>query len=96
MAAGLYVGWQEKIVHDRRQLLNAMLARGGIGYSADNNRVIPPDGPEPPAPHASWLRRMLGDRAVAWIVFPKDATTEEKEEFKSLFPETEIKQGRSQ
>ncbi len=89
-----YVGWQAKIVRERKALRERFK---GWEIIVQFER----QGTPPPAvfPHVSWLRRLLGDEAVGTIyVIPDEGQFywgDEKEryedEIREAFPEAEIR-----
>jgi hypothetical protein len=76
-----YVGWQAKIVRERRAMRDSILDAGG--YVTDLP-FIP--GPPPP----SWLRRILGDETVEILVVPDETDEKTIAEIRRLFPNTKI------
>jgi hypothetical protein len=76
-----YVGWQAKIVRERRALLDSIKAAGGYVTAARDNV-----GPPPP----SWLRRILGDETVQILVVLPTTNSRTIAEIRRLFPDTII------
>jgi hypothetical protein len=74
-----YVGWQAKIVRDRKSELNRAVIIRLIGIDGgDQAEAIP------------WVRRLLGDVSVNSISMPPDTTTEELDRLRALFPESTV------
>src|SRR5690349_20051060 len=74
-----YVGWQAKIVRERRALFDEIKAADG-GELNDGNV-----SPSPP-----WLRRILGDETVRLLVVPSTTDKETMVRLHRLFPGTLI------
>ena len=84
-----YVGGQASIVRERRALLDSIKADGGsyemrIYYNEAN----------PPPPPPPWLRRILGDEAVGWLLVSPATDEETMARIHRLFPDTHIAIGR--
>jgi hypothetical protein len=78
-----YVGWEAKIVRERRTLLDSIKAVGGL----DVTDIIHNDaGPPPP----SWLRRVLGDETVELLLVPITTDEETMAQLHRRFPETRV------
>ena len=82
-----YVGWQAKIARERTGTRDDILRRGGIVHAdvidrTGTGRVY--------VSRLSWIRELLGDHAMEWIILPIGATLEEEERVKSLFPEAQV------
>src|SRR4051812_15210089 len=64
-----YVGWQAKIVTDRRHLRELIAGAGGtvtVNLPAKS-------GTNPaPLPQPNWLRSLLGDEPAGFIIVPSD------------------------
>jgi hypothetical protein len=74
-----YVGWQAKIVRQRRAML---FNNPRVGVLSS---VVTVDG----EPDVSWLRRWLGDDHPGNIVTVDDASEAELDEYRSEFPEAD-------
>jgi hypothetical protein len=82
-----YVGWQAKIVRERRALLDSIKAAGGSDLTdVLHNSAIPPPPP--------WLRRILGDQTVEVLLVPATTNEETLARIHRLFPDTLV--GRSE
>jgi hypothetical protein len=78
-----YVGWQVKIVRERKEELRKITNDGGlVGFW---------DVATPPWPTelrtVPFVRRWIGDRAVLSVMFKKGTANEERQRIKELFPE---------
>jgi hypothetical protein len=74
-----YVGWQAKIVRERRAELNRVVDGRLFGIaSSDETRAIP------------WIRRILADQQVYSIMMPVGSDRAELDRLRSLFPEAKI------
>jgi hypothetical protein len=74
-----WVGWQAKIVRDRKSELNRAVNLRLIGIdSEDQAKAIP------------WVRRLFGDVSVNSISMPPDTTIDELERLRALFPESRV------
>jgi hypothetical protein len=78
-----YVGWQAKIVRDRRALLDSIKAAGG----GDETAMFHNNASPPPPP---WLRRILGDETVELLLVPPATDEETMARIHRLFPDTRI------
>jgi hypothetical protein len=74
-----YVGWQAKLVRQRRDLLDHRIKHANAIYGM----VDPPS-------LTLRMRQWLGDVAVGQIFFDADATDDEVEETRRAFPEAEV------
>src|SRR5438045_876155 len=70
-----YVGWQVKIVRERRRLLDRVEA-------ADKGIVVEETTP--------FLRRLLGDRSVLRFDLPMETSADERRRIHDIFPEAMI------
>jgi hypothetical protein len=79
-----YVGWQAKIVRERKAMLAELSAadwrRPGFRWHS-------------PTPQIPWLRRILGDKAVAMLVVPPNADQQAITEIRQMFPEADLAKG---
>ncbi len=78
-----YVGWQAKIVRERKEEIRKITYEGGlVGFW---------DVAAPPLPMevrtVPFVRRWIGDRAVLSVLFKKGTTDEERQRIKEMFPE---------
>jgi hypothetical protein len=78
-----YVGWQAKIVRERRSLCETIKRTGG---QVSPNRVE--YGASVPVPQPNWLQRMLGDEPVGFVFVREN--NELAEAAKLIFPEATI------
>jgi hypothetical protein len=76
-----YVGWQAKIVRERKALVDWIARNGGKVYPlrSDNADDQPP-----------FVRRLLGDRPIGAIMFEKPITIEGLHSIQARIPEAEI------
>jgi hypothetical protein len=88
VAVGGYVGWQAKIVRERKPILDDVLKRGGIAHA--DYTLSQPQLQRVYLSRVSWFREWLGDHAMKWIILPTGATLEEEQRVRSLFPEAEV------
>jgi hypothetical protein len=72
-----YVGWQAKIVQERRQFLDEIRSEGGFAS----------DQLHGPSPTPSWIRRVLGDEYAVWLVVNRSIDAQRLSQIKRLFPE---------
>jgi hypothetical protein len=72
-----YIGWEAKIVRDRRALLSWLLDNGGGLMESD-----------PSVPDVSWIRRAMGDHSVAAINLPRGISRLQVDRMKAAFPES--------
>jgi len=88
-----YVGWQAKIVRERKAVLGEAALHGCI-FSLYRNRadlargVVFPDSPIP------WIRRILDDQWLDWITVPGYVTEEEFDQIRATFPEAYVERVR--
>jgi hypothetical protein len=80
-----YVGWQAKIVRDRKSI--ARWIEDHNGELSDN---FAGSSQKPYRPHVSWLRGILGDESAALILLPMSVSDDEKQQIENAFPEAEI------
>jgi hypothetical protein len=74
-----YVGWQAKIVRERRAELNRVIDGRLFGIAgSDERRAIP------------WIRRVLADQQVYSIMMPVGSDRAELDRLRSLFPEAKV------
>jgi hypothetical protein len=76
-----YVGWQAKIVRERRAMLGTIDAAGGR-YLVINEGDVPAGMAGP-----GWIRRLLGDVAVVEIDFHTSSLSQD--DLKEKFPEAD-------
>jgi hypothetical protein len=81
-----YVGWQAKIVRDRK----AWLARQPIQRRIDGPKIIKELAQGDPTRSPSKIRLWLGDKSVEYIGIPISSNPEELKLAASLFPEAVI------
>jgi hypothetical protein len=76
-----YLGWQAKIVRERKLCFKQLASKRGIGQH----------GPEslPNAPN--WIRLALGDVPIESIDAPVFATDDELNEIRAMFPEAKVR-----
>jgi hypothetical protein len=74
-----WVGWQAKVVRDRKSELNRAVNMRLIGIDSDDQaKAIP------------WVRRLFGDVSVNSISMPPDTTIDELNRLRALFPESRV------
>jgi hypothetical protein len=74
-----WVGWQAKVVRDRKSELNRAVNMRLIGIDSDDQaKAIP------------WVRRLFGDVSVNSISMPPDTTIDELKRLRALFPESRV------
>ena len=79
VVVGVYVGWQAKIVRERRAELNRTVDARLVGIAGnDEERVIP------------WIRRVLGDQRVGSIKMLVGTDVAELDRLRVLFPEAKV------
>jgi hypothetical protein len=78
-----YVGWQAKIVRERRSLCDAIKRTGGqvSPYRVEYGASVP-------VPQPNWLQRMLGDEPVGFVFVREN--DELAEAAKLVFPDATI------
>jgi hypothetical protein len=74
-----WVGWQAKIVRDRKSELNRAVNMRLIGIDSDDR-----------AKEIPWMRRLFGDVSVNSISMPPDTTIDELDRLRALFPESRV------
>jgi hypothetical protein len=67
-----YIGWQARIVRERRDLLASQFVKSSIN---DGNGSM------------SWIRRSLGDEAYVFLYLSETATPDVVDRIKIAFPE---------
>jgi hypothetical protein len=87
-----YVGWQAKIVRERKLLADEYRRSPNCYISTETNVE---NWPWRPMPHAnprevSWLRRLIGDEAIARIAFDRPISDAELFKLRDMFPEATI------
>jgi hypothetical protein len=74
-----WVGWQAKVVRDRKSELNRAVSMRLIGIDSDDRaKAIP------------WMRRVLGDVSVNSISMPPDTTIDELDRLRAFFLESRV------
>jgi hypothetical protein len=92
-----YVGWQAKIVRERRSVADEITQHGGFVHWAstitDNSQpklvISPRLNIKPPYPNVSWLRRLLGDDYVL-VIISAGMSDEAYNRAEAVFPEAYI------
>ena len=79
---GSYVGWQAKIVRERKAELNRVAKKYLIGIEESDQAMTIP-----------WLRRILGDVTVDFIAVPAETPRDEIDRLHALFPESRVTAG---
>ncbi len=81
-----FVGWQAKIVRDRKAACDEIILGGGGVLRADEGPLpwVLTRGHDYSIP---FLRRWMGDHAIFWIVYKRGTTVDEIRRLRSLFPE---------
>jgi len=77
-----YVGWQAKVVRERRALLDSLKAAGGGAIPVFHYEYIPPPPP--------WIRRVFGDETVEELLVPPKTDEETMARIRHLFPGAHI------
>jgi hypothetical protein len=72
-----YVGWQAKIVRDRKTLLNSLVRGDGFALPQTAGSV-------------SWFRRALGDLPIEIIVLKPGSSKDDRDKLRSAFPEARL------
>lgn len=72
-----YVGWQVKIVRERKEMLKDFMARGGICTASEPQR-------------APLIRRLVSDEWIAAIALPDALGNEYKMKVKAVFLEAQV------
>jgi hypothetical protein len=99
VVVGGYVGWQAKIVRERKATAREVTGLGGMMYSATRVTRFGPDAEfsmgdrffKPPYPSVSFLRRWLGDDWVVGIVLPRSTSAEMEKKVIAAFPEAVVR-----
>jgi hypothetical protein len=79
-----YLGWQAKIVRDRRAMIDRVVSiDNGFRMKIDFRMTEP-------AVSVPWIRRLLGDEAIDYIDLPLDTEIEERQRIRAAFPEAHI------
>jgi hypothetical protein len=86
IVGGGYIGWQKKIVMERRAWL-ARLLEQGFKQSIGDRVIAAGDQSQP-----NIVRRWLGDKATFIIGLPAGMSDEDKETTLRLFPESTVTQ----
>jgi hypothetical protein len=86
---GVWLGWEVhtfRTIQERKEWLEHIVSKGATVTSSDDARTY---GPPWPVPQISWLRRLLGDRAISMTSISVDEKDWERdfEMTKALFPE---------
>lgn len=86
-----WLGWQLKIVRDRKEMRTWIVAHGGtIGRFDDPFTDVEFEATEVAAPPVSWLRQSLGDDAVDYILLRSEKLEPVRQHLTQLFPESKI------
>jgi hypothetical protein len=75
-----YVGWQAKIVRERKAMLSHIWKVNRRALWSETRMSVP------------WVRRLLGDYPVRLIELPRHADLEEPQQIQALFPEATIRE----
>jgi hypothetical protein len=83
-----YVGWQAKIVRERKAMLDR-ITRGDQGSFVTwaHERPVPPNDQGFEAGSVPLVRRVLGDMAIICIRLPADTDIEERRRIHAVFPD---------
>ena len=83
-----YIGWQAKIVNERRRLLESVLLHQGVVYPD-----LSPSHSSGPLPDRSppWIRRLMGDVWMDGIYLDAKTSDEVLERAATTFPEATVK-----
>lgn len=82
VVGGGYIGWQKRTVIQRQRERAWVVGHGGsvaVGITYPNKSHY--------VPAVSWIRGVLGDRAVAAITFPHPLNSDDEARLKATFPE---------
>jgi hypothetical protein len=81
LALGGYVGWQKKIVRDRKAMLVKIVERERHPYRE-----------WPGLYRMNWIREWLGDQPIVEIVLPPDSSFQNQDfdEIEAAFPEAHV------
>ncbi len=72
-----FVGWQAKIVSERKAMLKDFMAHGGVCTASEPQR-------------APLIRRLVSDEWIAAIALPNALGNEYKMKVKAVFPEAQV------
>jgi hypothetical protein len=84
-----YVGWQAKIVTERKAMRERWSGKVWFRTPDMGSGSIPPTPPLPPT-KVTWLRELFGDEALEEIWLPSDTPKSELDQIKALFPESTV------
>ena len=85
-----WLGWQVKIVRDRKEMRQWIVANSGTTHHEDEPFLgVRFDTIETLRP-ISRIRQLLGDEEVTCIALPPTSTRSEQEQIRKLFPESKI------
>jgi hypothetical protein len=91
-----YVGWQAKIVRERKAMiervhngLNGLCETVNKYLSLGASLHFDPQLTEDQTPTVSWIRQWLGDEPVVLVLLPETVSQSDAEEIFRLFPEAE-------
>jgi hypothetical protein len=85
-----YVGWQMKIVMDRKAAVSDLI--GGGGHILGPEGLSPSEVPPARDYSIPFLRRWMGDHAVFWIVYKPGTPDDEIRRLRTTFPEATLKE----
>ena len=92
-----YLGWQAKIVKQRRTAASELTQYGAISWASEFTALPPGISLKKlsvemvyrrPLPQVSWLRRLLGDDYAVSVLYSPRIPDESLDRIKAAFPET--------
>jgi len=84
-----YVGWQARIVRERKAMMNRVYGMGCWVELAANVGWYPPEA-KPDRAEIPWLRKCLGDEAVEAFTLPRATSQSDVDQIKAIFPGARI------
>ena len=88
--SALAVGWQFRIVHERRAVARLVTKAGGRLTNVGPDPYRPEDFFNPAESRISRLRRWLGDVGVGYVVIPDAMPPNEQERVRRAFAEASV------
>ncbi len=93
-----YVGWQAKIVRERKAMARQLTELGCVPYAFPSASLKNPNDTfsfndkthRQPFPSVSLLRRWLGDSFIYGIAVPRKAPPNTLERARDVFPEADV------
>ena len=81
----VWLGWQVSIVRERNAIIALMRSRQPYFSLLDNDQIVV----APPAPHPSWIRRLIGDKSRS-LLNVNNLTLAEAKRVAKAFPEARL------